>query len=126
MTAIIRPAEIEAAVPLGPYCDTCGSFPCIYPPFCKLCQAADLRHGYKAPSLAADLKSFANRARELADQWRAGIIDKATAVDKAHNFGCALGLHYRGANSVDFLQDKPTDNIQRVLAAAFASPGAPQ
>ena len=126
MNAIVHPTGIEAAVPLGPYCDTCGSFPCVYPPFCKTCRALDLRRGYKPPSLTADLKTFAARAAELANQWRARAIQKADAVDKAYNFALALGLHYRLAqNSVEFLQNKPTDTIQRILAAAFASVGSP-
>jgi len=122
MNALIQPAELEAAaVPLGPYCDTCGGFPCIYPPFCKASRAADMRRGHKPPSLVADLKAFAARAAELANQWRAGRIDKADAVDKAYNFALALGLHYRGANSADFLKDRPTDTIQQLLASAFAT-----
>jgi hypothetical protein len=88
-------------------------------------QLANLRCGYELPSVAADLKSFAGRAAELADQWRAGVIEKADAIDRAFNYALALGLHYRLAqNSQEFLQNKPTDIIQRVLAAAFASPGA--
>jgi hypothetical protein len=115
--------QIEWYCRLGPYCDTCGSIPCIYPSFCEACRAADLRLGYKAPSVAADLKSFAIRADELAKQWSQGSIRKADAVDKAFNFALALGLHYRLAkNAGEFMQDKPVLIIQRVLAAAFARP----
>ena len=101
----------------------CGSFPCGYPSFCEACRAADLRLGYKPPSLEADLKSFARRAAALAEQWRQGSTPKADAVDKAFNYALALGLHYRLANdAAQFMQDKPLDVIQRLLAAAFGRP----
>jgi hypothetical protein len=124
MNAIPPLEQIEWYSRLGPYCDTCGSIPCILPSFCEAGRAADLRLGYKAPSVEDDPKSFAQRAAELADQWCQGGISKAVAVDKAFNFALALGLHYRLAkNAGEFMQDKPVLIIQRVLAVAFTSPG---
>lgn len=113
----------ETALLLNLYCDTCGSAPCILPSFCAACRAADLRRGYRVPTLEIDFKHLAQRAFELAQKWRSGLLGKIEAVDRSYDFAIALGLHYRLARSAeDFQRCMPEMVIQRVLAAAFARP----
>jgi hypothetical protein len=117
MNAISRPSDLAPSIEFYAYCDTCGGLPCIYPPFCRACRAADQkRNTFKISAVDADLKSFATRAAELAGEWCSGTIGKADAVDRAYNFSVALGLHYR-LDRGD--RRRPEDIIQRVLSAAF-------
>jgi hypothetical protein len=104
------------------YCFTCGGDPCSLPSFCDACRAVDFRN-YRAVTQADRFEWFAERANELAAQWRAGHMLKADAVERAHNFAVAIGL---------LLFDGPTleqaeatyaadvEMVQRILAAAFA------
>jgi hypothetical protein len=117
MNAIVRPSDLAPPIEFYAYCDTCGALPCIYPPFCRACRAADQkRNTFKRSAVDADLKSLAARAAELASAWRSGAIGKADAVDRAYNFAVALGLHYRLDRGDS---RRPEIIIQRVLSAAF-------
>jgi hypothetical protein len=64
----------------------------------------------------------------MADQWLAGAMSKADAVDRAYNFAVALGLCGETGDSDDYAQAKlgctrkfDDDTVQRILAAAFTS-----
>lgn len=97
------------------YCDTCGSDPCVYPPFCEACRLADRNARVKKTPRsdpAADLKELAIRAKRLADRWRSGELQKTEAVDSSYSFAVALGLSYAIGDDV----------VQFVLASAFACP----
>jgi hypothetical protein len=91
------------------YCDTCYLDPCIYPPFCRACRAADALIAAPKPTTADDLIAFAEYARQRADQWRSRACAKCDAVDAAYQFAVALGLPRKCGD----------DAVQRVLAAAF-------
>jgi hypothetical protein len=105
------------------YCFTCGGDPCILPSFCEACRQADFRN-YRAVSQADRLKAFAEHARELASQWQAGLIAKADAVERAHNFAVAAGLLlFDGPNleQAEASYAAAVETVQHILTAAFES-----
>jgi hypothetical protein len=107
------------------YCDSCGEDPCIRPQFCAACRLADPRIGQQQQperSPGPNLKEFAIRTRQLADQWRNGNMLKVDAVDAAYNFAAALGLTDEPKIFTWAVGD---DIVQRVLAAAFAALAVP-